>query len=129
MLSAHILSIDDEKLIRDLLVEYLGMSGYHVEGIGDPHQALKSVESDDYDLLLLDMKMPGMTGKDFFTALSSSKPEMTSRIVFITGDIVTHETRAFLEGTGRPAVEKPFDLAEVKRIVAEELSANTQQKP
>lgn len=73
--------------------------------------------------------MPGMTGRDFFTALSSSRPEMTSRIVFVTGDIVTHETRAFLENTGRPAIEKPFDLAEVKRIVAQELSANMQQKP
>jgi CheY-like chemotaxis protein len=36
-----------------------------VEGIGDPYQAPKSVESNDYNLLLLDMKMPGMTGRDF----------------------------------------------------------------
>ena len=105
------------------------MSGYQAEGISDPQQALKSVETNDYDLLLLDMKMPGMTGRDFYAAISSSRPEMTSRIVFVTGDIVTHETRAFLEGTGRPAIEKPFDLAEVKRIVAQELSANMRQKP
>jgi CheY-like chemotaxis protein len=122
---AHILSIDDEQLIRDLLVQYLGMVGYSVEAIGDAQEALELVENKNYDLLLLDMKMPQMTGRDFYQALANRNPEMASRVVFVTGDIVSNDTREFLGRTGRPALEKPFDLREMNRVITQELSKHT----
>ena len=58
----HILVCDDEKLIRDLIKEYIENEGYKCDEASDGEEAVEMVESNDYDLIIMDIMMPGMDG-------------------------------------------------------------------
>jgi CheY-like chemotaxis protein len=47
------------------------------------------------------------------------KPELARRVLFLTGDVVSEDTQAFLQSTGNPHLSKPFQLARVEQIVAQ----------
>jgi len=57
-----VLIVDDEQLVRDLLVQFLGLRGYRALGVKDGSQALSMVEQASPDLILLDLMLPGMSG-------------------------------------------------------------------
>lgn len=120
-LGGRILLIDDEQIVRELVVIALSTVGYHVDALASAQEALELLNSSDYHLLLVDIKMPGMDGKQFFRVLTASAPELASRVVFITGDTVREDTREFLEMARRPVLAKPFDLKDLERLVAEQL--------
>jgi CheY-like chemotaxis protein len=63
------------------------------------------------DVVVLDVRMPEMGGTEFWTQVSRTNPALAQRTVFCAGDVVTEEVRAFLEGTSRPVVSKPFELS------------------
>ena len=118
---ARILVIDDEEGARGLLKEALGGVGYDVEVVESGHEALELLDGATYDLLLVDVKMPGMSGREFVQTLSEKVPGLASRVVFVTGDTTSISTQRFLEAGGQPVVFKPFDLEALKTLVAEEL--------
>lgn len=64
-MSAHILIVDDEAAIRDMIRMALEIEGYQVSDASNAHQALKLLEQNDIDLILLDWMMPGVSGIDF----------------------------------------------------------------
>ncbi len=119
--AARILIIDDEEGTRELLKEVLSGLGHDVKALERGREALALPDITDYDLLLVDVKMPDMNGMVFFQELSKTAPEVMARVVFVTGDIVNSATQEFLEMTGRSVLAKPFDLQTLTRVVAEEL--------
>ena len=50
------------------------------------------------------------------------KPDLASRIIFLSGDVVNQETQAFLQSTGNPKLDKPFNLAAVREAIELALS-------
>ncbi|MEI7731639.1 MAG: ATP-binding protein [Verrucomicrobiota bacterium] len=114
---AWILVLDDEKMIAELLAEMLQLLGYKTTVCHAGGQALEFIAQNEYDLILSDMRMPGMDGKAFYERVKSAKPDLAERIVFLTGDMVNEETRAFLDSIGNLSVGKPFKLANVKEAV------------
>ena len=68
--------------------------------------------------------MPKMNGQEFYQQAVQKKPELTRRIIFLTGDVVNEETQAFLQSTGNPHISKPFQLALVEQTVARVLQQN-----
>ena len=118
---ANILVIDDERVVRDLLAAALSKAGYHVDCHGDAREVLDVIGETSPDLILLDMRMPGIDGREFFEILTQKHPEMVCRVVFLTGDGVSMETNNFLEGAGRPVMAKPFEIDSLLRLVAMEL--------
>jgi signal transduction histidine kinase/ActR/RegA family two-component response regulator len=116
---ARILVIDDEPGARDLLSEVLGGVGYDVEAVDSGRKALELLDNATYDLLLVDMKMPGMNGREILQSLSDRMP--MPRVIFVTGDTATISTQRFLKESEQPVIFKPFDLEELNTLVAEEL--------
>ena len=117
----RILVIDDEQVIRDLVVAALTKRGYQVETQADAREVLKTMGGSSYDLLLVDLKMPGMDGKEFFKTLTLRRPELASRVIFLTGDRLSVETQEFVKFAGRPVIAKPFDLDALSVMVATEV--------
>jgi CheY-like chemotaxis protein len=118
----HILVVDDEPGIAALLVEVLEHYGYRVQTAGDGAEALRLLEGHSYDLILSDTQMPGLNGIEFYRELERRHPALAGRMVFITGDLLNAEKRRFLESTGAPCLAKPFDLADVQRVVRRRLA-------
>jgi PAS domain S-box-containing protein len=114
---AKILVVDDEPVIRQLISKVLGEQGHTVETIDNAASALKMVKSKRYRLILLDIKMPGMSGVELYKQFQKIAPSLTKRVVFITGDVMGKRTIAFLDKTKTPYIMKPFDARELKTQV------------
>jgi len=117
----RILVVDDEPGIRDVLGEILGGLGYGVDTAGSGMEALAAVKEQTYDLIISDLAMPGMDGEKLYQVLRDEHPELARRIVFLTGDTVSVNTRQFLERTGNRWLTKPFNISDVEHAVSDML--------
>lgn len=125
--SAQILVLDDEKSIAELLCEMLDLLGHKTTLCLSGQQALDLIEQRQFDLILSDFRMPVMNGQEFYRRILEKNPVLARRIIFLTGDVVNEETQNFLRSTGNPHLGKPFQLANLERVVAEVLQCN--EKP
>ena len=114
----RILVIDDEPHILHYMRATLEAWGHGVEVAGDGEAGLELAVAGGFDLILSDLRMPRLTGREFFAALMERNPEAASRVVFSTGDTVHGDTTAFLEGQAHPFLNKPFSLAELRALLA-----------
>ncbi len=122
----RILVIDDEPEIAEILTDLLSAAGHHVDVAGDGAAALEQVARHPYDLVLSDTKMPNLDGVGFYWELERRFPALCRRLVFLTGDVLDRDKREFLESIPVPSLTKPFDVADVRRLVHRMLSAADQ---
>jgi PAS domain S-box-containing protein len=113
ILEARILVVDDQGANITLLEEMLRHSGYtNVTSTTDPLQVCALHRSHAYDLILLDLQMPGMDGFQVIEALKTNESDPWLPVLVITAQ-PGHKLRA-LQAGARDFVSKPFDLVEVK---------------
>ena len=116
-----ILVVDDERDVADVLAEMLGDDGHRVETVGSGAQALDRLRERTYDLIISDVRMPGLDGPALAREIERRHPALLSRLIFLTGDTLTPHIREFLRAAGRPEIAKPFDLADIRRVVQDVL--------
>ncbi|MEE9291558.1 MAG: ATP-binding protein [Acidobacteriota bacterium] len=116
---ARILLVDDEPSILDVIGDTLRMDGHQVEVTTNGASALEKIRQETFDVIVSDLKMPGMGGRELFQKLGELDAALSRRVIFTTGDLASPDTLAFLEGTGNPYLQKPFDLNVVRRTVQE----------
>jgi len=113
ILNASILIVDDQKANVQLLEQMLAEAGYrHIASTTDPHSVCALHRDHQYDLILLDLKMPGMDGFQVMEGLKKTEADGYVPILVITAE-PGHKLRALAAGA-RDFVAKPFDLVEVK---------------
>ena len=120
----NILVVDDELYICRALEKILTVEGHRVETISDAEKALQRLDSSCYDLILLDIRMPGIDGIEFYQRMKKINPSLQDKVICITGDIISPKNRAFLEKSRIPCVTKPFGIDELVRLVKEVLGGN-----
>jgi DNA-binding NtrC family response regulator len=114
-----VLLIEDEPAVMAYVRAALERSGYPVVCCESGVDALRLLENDTFLGVVSDMRTPGgVDGGQVYTWLSQHRPEMASRLVFITGDIANEETVATLRETGAPCVEKPFRVQQFIDVIA-----------
>ena len=91
--AAHLLVVEDEPLIRNMLAKFLEMQHFAVELAEDGREAWGKLQSATYDCILLDLKMPGMGGKELFRLIEASDSRVAKKVIFITGDTVNSDTK------------------------------------
>ena len=119
----RILVVDDEKYILDFFVEVFQALPVEVDIASDGRVAMKKMLSRKYDLVVSDFKMPHMSGRELFTWIKENRPQLASRIVFVTGDTVSLDTRSFFEDNHTRYLAKPFKIEEVKEVIQQALEA------
>ncbi|MBI5492748.1 MAG: response regulator [Deltaproteobacteria bacterium] len=112
------LILDDEQIILDLLNDALCNFGFLVERAGSGDEALKKLGEKDYDLIISDIRMPGMDGKTFYGEVRRTRPDAQKKIIFISGDSASKETQEFLKGAGNVSLKKPFTVEELNEAVS-----------
>ena len=111
----RVLIVDDEKFIRDILADFLGMEGYIVRTAEDGAAALTELNNAHYDLVLSDLKMPRMGGIELLDAIGSAAPSALTVIMTGFGTVETA-----IDAMKRGAYDyilKPFKVEEVIRVV------------
>jgi CheY-like chemotaxis protein len=86
-------------------------------------QAIQRLQNGTYDMIVSDIRMPGLSGIQLYGWIKEHQPQMASRILFTTGDSYDPETRSFLEGSALPHLGKPFDLKKLKQALTDLLAA------
>lgn len=123
----RVLLIDDESSIRVALRRFFGRMGWDVAEAPDGKQALdlllgRSPEQKGegapptYDMVLSDVRMPGLNGIQLHERLKRERPDIIPHLVFSTGDIAGTETVEFVRDIGCPVVQKPFQLSLLKEL-------------
>ncbi|MBI5681912.1 MAG: response regulator [Deltaproteobacteria bacterium] len=120
----RILAVDDMPQITILLKDALSIAGYEVDTAANGCEALKMVKDAIYDLIIMDMRMPEIGGKDLYKNLINLFPDLTGRIIFSTGDTDSGETARFLKDTGCPYLLKPFTIKGLIETVNSVLKGN-----
>jgi two-component system NtrC family sensor kinase len=126
-ISRRVLVVDDEANILALLRDVLTSDGHRVDTAGNGEEALAFLAEHGYDLLITDIKMPGMSGQALYQRVKQMDSELASHTVFITGDTVSPETRAFLQRIDNPCLAKPFKVRDVREIVDRLLGGGERQ--
>src|ERR1700730_14971420 len=111
----RILVVDDEKVIRDMLADFLGMEGYIVRTAEDGTSALGELEKGHYDLVISDLKMPRMGGIALLDEIGKTAPDALTVIMTGFGTVETA-----IDAMKRGAYDyilKPFKVEEVIRVV------------
>ncbi len=113
----HLLVVDDEPHIRDLLARSLGQLRYTVDLAKDGQEAWRKIQRWSYDCVIMDLQMPNMSGQELFGLIQGFKPDLARKSIFMTGDIVTPQTQAFVSSVSHPTLSKPFELEELREHI------------
>jgi putative nucleotidyltransferase with HDIG domain len=111
----RVLVVDDEKFIRDIIADFLGMEGYIVRTAEDGSSAVTELERARYDMVISDLKMPRMGGLDLLKEVSKTHPDTLTVIMTGFGTVETA-----IDAMKRGAYDyilKPFKVEEVVHIV------------
>lgn len=118
--SKSVLIVDDETYILKLLFEIFSKRlGYEAETAGTAEEAINKLSHRAYDVIILDIRMPKFSGKDLFKILGTIDEDFPKRVIFCTGDLLSPETRAFLDQNTNLSLTKPFSLHDVKSVLDE----------
>jgi two-component system NtrC family sensor kinase len=115
----RVLVVDDEPHILHYMQATLESWGHTVVLAADGSQALKRALTQPFDLIICDLRMPRLGGREMYQTLAQMHPAVAERIIFATGDTVRGDTLQFLEQMGRPFLHKPFNLDELRRVLAD----------
>jgi CheY-like chemotaxis protein len=119
---ARVLVIEDEHDVADLIREVLIRDGLQVDHVDSAEAALSILGNQSYTLILTDLNMPGMGGRELYRQLLRSRPMLASKMVFVTGDTMSPSARAFLDAANRPCLEKPIAPSELRRLASSVLA-------
>jgi len=111
----RILVVDDEEIIRQLLVRAFGENGYHVEAVEDAEVALKRIKEDSFNLLITDLKMPKVGGMDVLKEIKNVNPYI--EVIIITGYPTIELAVEAVKIGAFDFICKPFDLEQMKTAV------------
>jgi CheY-like chemotaxis protein len=115
---ARVLVVDDEPLVGRAVARVLGQR-HEVLVATSGREALALIdEGRDFDLVLCDLMMPGMSGMELYEAVAARAAGLLDRFVFLTGGAFTVEAEAFLNSTRAERIIKPFDSAALRLLAA-----------
>jgi signal transduction histidine kinase/CheY-like chemotaxis protein len=123
-----VLVVEDEPTVARLIADVLEDEGMFVEVLMNSRAALDRAARERYDLVICDMKMPGLDGQNFYKALVRAGNSLRGRFLFVTGDVVASQTQKFLERYHLPHVAKPFRVEELTEKVKQVLADQTPRR-
>jgi CheY-like chemotaxis protein len=114
----RILVVDDEVHVR-LAIKSLLASEHEVEAAADGEAALALIGAGGFDVILCDLMMPRMSGRDVYERVRERWPGLERRIVFVTGGAFIPSLASFLESVDNLKLRKPFTIEQVLELVHE----------
>jgi CheY-like chemotaxis protein len=113
-----ILLIEDEPSVIAFLRAALERKGYAVENAASGAEGLKRLERGKFAGVISDIRMPGtVNGAEVHAWIQKNRPELSTRIILISGDTANSETQTLLAQSGTPCIEKPFRVQQFLSIV------------
>ncbi len=120
----RILVVEDEAAIRRFYRRFLEPRGYELVIAPTGDGAMRLLESgEDFDVILLDIRLPGVSGRALWKLMQMKRPELCSRVILVSGDILGESTQQLVRQANRPYLEKPFTTEELLATIEAVLEA------
>jgi DNA-binding NtrC family response regulator len=116
----RILVIEDDEEMRSLLEDFLRDEGYEAESALNGFEGLRKLAQETFDLVLTDVRMPGLTGLDILPAIKRIRPEVPVMVITAFGSKEIH--RRALERGASSYLEKPIRFAKLKALICQLVS-------
>jgi len=120
-----ILIVEDEPAICEFCRRLLTKEGFDVDIAvnGKVAQAMiqNMTDNKQYDLCLVDIRMPEVNGMQLYQWMKTESPQLASRVIITTGSVVSEATMTFIQKTDKPFLPKPFTPAELRTVVRDAL--------
>jgi two-component system NtrC family sensor kinase len=113
----HVLVVDDEEAVVRLIARLLQDIGHRATVVTSGEAALDALGREPFDLVLCDVKMPGLNGFELVSAMRERDPDLADRVIFITGDTLSPATRSQIEQSGNLFLPKPFSIEQLEAIL------------
>ncbi len=113
----NVLVVDDEEPVGRLLNRLLRDLGHHSVAVTSGAAALEAIEGQAFDLILTDVKMPGMNGSELVAAIRLKDPDLAERVIFITGDTLSSNTRDQIDRGEAVFLSKPFAIDQLEQTL------------
>ena len=107
-MSAKVLLVDDEKDFLDIMAERMAARGMEVATAGSAEDALKMVQAESYDAVIMDLMMPEMDGFQALKLFKKSRPDLS--IILLTGNVPQETCLEAIKLGAMDVIEKPADL-------------------
>ncbi len=108
--------VDDDTTIREYLADILYTFKFSIDEALTASEAINLLNVNDYDVIIIDLKLPDKSGVDILNYIKDSKPEKVEKVIFITAD-VSLDAREMLKKTRRPFLIKPFTFSDLVNIL------------
>src|SRR5437867_192310 len=109
----RVLVVEDEPNIRELVCLHLGLEGYACDGVGDGREALSRTEAGRYDLLVVDVMIPGLDGLSLCRAVRNGRTNRDVPILMLTARRDESDKVVGLESGADDYLTKPFGVREL----------------
>ena len=106
----RMLIVDDSAAVRRILGRMLVEEGFSVDTAGDGIAAQDMLGKNEYDIVLVDLRMPIMSGIELYRHIEGGYPEVATKVVFMSADMPDPRTRSFFTKINRPFLLKPFTI-------------------
>lgn len=123
--SHRILVVDDEVTIRNPLVRALELSGFQSDGVDSGKEALARIERERFDVMLLDMKMPGMSGVEVMRRAHELQPDLI--ILILTGHATLESAIAAVKSDAADYLIKPASVHDITSAITRALKKRDEQ--
>jgi len=114
----NVLLVDDDEELAITLKQLLESHNFIVTTSSNGADALREVMAFDFDVIICDMLMPKMPGDMFYLAVKTTKPQMASRFLFVTGHADHPKVDAFLKSVDANVIFKPVPTDELVRMIS-----------
>jgi DNA-binding NtrC family response regulator len=125
-LKGRILIVDDEMVVRDSLGKWFTSEGYKACPVAGAREALEAIQTGDWDLALLDIKMPGMDGMELQARLAEVDPDLT--VIIMTGYASVETAVQALKRGAYDYITKPIDPDELSHLVGKAMEHRSAKK-
>ncbi len=126
--AVRLLVVDDNELNRDMFTRRLGARGFQAEAVADGEQALRRVDEERFDVVLLDVMMPGLSGLDVLRGVRERWPESDLPVIMVTARDATEDVVEALQAGANDYVTKPLDFPVVLARVETQLALKRQKE-
>jgi DNA-binding response OmpR family regulator len=120
-----ILVVEDELNIEKMCQRILAGEGFDVDLASNGELARDMINRQRYDLFIFDIRMPVVSGKDLYQWLKNNHPQLADKVIFTSGDVMSGDTKDFLEEVNQPILLKPFDSNDLKDIISRVASSKS----